>query len=338
MKKLKKITIIILNWNGWEDTIECLESLYQINYSNYNVILVDNASEDDSLEKIKEYCEGKIEVKSNFFEYNAYNKPIKLIEITKEESENVIKFNNIPNYLNSNEKLILIKNDKNYGFAEGNNIGIKYVLEHLNSDYILLLNNDTVVDKDFLYELIRVAENDPKIGVCGPKTFYYDYEGEKNITNFEGGRINIYKGEAYHITGDISGNPKNVDYIEGSCFLIKREVLNKVGLMDKDYFLYWEETDWCFRIKKENYELKYVPKAKIWHKVNDNLNKTNVYYMARNRFLFMKKNSKNIQMTSFLLYFFFFKFWLRLFGYIFYYKKPKILFYYFKGIIDGLKF
>ena len=81
------VTIIILNWNGWKDTIECLESLYQINYPNYNVILVDNASSDESLKKIKEYAEGKIKVESNFFNYNSDNKPLEIVNYEKEESE-----------------------------------------------------------------------------------------------------------------------------------------------------------------------------------------------------------------------------------------------------------
>ncbi len=74
-----EVAVIILNWNGWEDTIECLESLYQINYPNYNVILVDNASEDNSIEKIREYCAGKLEIQSDFFEYDKQNKPLNLI-------------------------------------------------------------------------------------------------------------------------------------------------------------------------------------------------------------------------------------------------------------------
>jgi GT2 family glycosyltransferase len=85
--QIPKVSIIILNWNGWEDTIECLESLYQITYSNYDVIVVDNGSEDESIEKTKEYAEGKIRVESKFFEYSSENKPIKIIEYTREEAE-----------------------------------------------------------------------------------------------------------------------------------------------------------------------------------------------------------------------------------------------------------
>ncbi|GFP33386.1 rhamnosyltransferase [Candidatus Hakubella thermalkaliphila] len=82
-----KVSIIILNWNGWKDTIECLESLYQITYTNYDVIVVDNGSEDDSIEKIKGYCEGKIEVESKFFEYSGENKPIEIVEYTRTDGE-----------------------------------------------------------------------------------------------------------------------------------------------------------------------------------------------------------------------------------------------------------
>jgi GT2 family glycosyltransferase len=130
------VSIIILNWNGSEDTVECLESVYKIKYPNYNIILLDNASNDESLEKIRGYLEGKIKVKSPFFEY-ARNKPLKFREYLKNEIESLKNRDN--HYLN--KELILIKNDKNYGFTEGNNIGIRYALNTLNSDYILLLNN-----------------------------------------------------------------------------------------------------------------------------------------------------------------------------------------------------
>lgn len=114
-----KVSIIILNWNGWEDTIECLESLYQITYPNYDVIVVDNCSKDESIEKIKEYAEGKIEVESKFFAFSDNNKPIKIVEYTREEAEaggwKEKELENVP----SNRKLILIKNEKNYGFAGG---------------------------------------------------------------------------------------------------------------------------------------------------------------------------------------------------------------------------
>ena len=171
-----RVAIIILNWNGWKDTIECLESLYQINYNNFDVIVIDNDSHDESLEKIRNYASGKIYVKSDFFEYNSNTKPIKILEYTKRDSEHIndeINFFKLPS-----NRLILIKNDANYGFAEGNNIGIRYAVNNLSSDYILLLNNDTVVDKDFLKEMVNIGESSTNIGIIGPKIYYYY---EKNI-------------------------------------------------------------------------------------------------------------------------------------------------------------
>ena len=125
---LPHVSIIILNWNGWKDTIECLESLYQIAYPNYDVIVVDNGSVDDSIERIKEYAEGKLEVISNFFDHSKKDKPIRYIEYSKEEAEGrggkEAEFTDL-----SSAKFILIKCGKNYGFAEGNNLAIRYALK-----------------------------------------------------------------------------------------------------------------------------------------------------------------------------------------------------------------
>jgi len=123
---------------------------------------------------IKEYAEGNIVVESTFFEYSSENKPIRIIEYTREEAEaGGGKEEEIAD-LSSNRRMIIIKNEKNYGFAEGNNIGMRYALKALNPDYVLLLNNDTLVDKEFLGELAKVAESDEKIGIVGAVNYYYD--------------------------------------------------------------------------------------------------------------------------------------------------------------------
>ena len=162
------VAIILLNWKGWKDSIECLESIYQINYHNYNLILVDNASNDDSIEKIRDYCSGKIIPESNYVSYTDQNKPILVKEIDYNEIEAIeLEETFINSSLNPEKNLIFIKNDRNYGFAEGNNIAIRFVMQKINPDYVLLLNNDTVVDKKFLMELIHVAQKGEKIGFVG---------------------------------------------------------------------------------------------------------------------------------------------------------------------------
>ena len=281
------VSIIILNWNGWSDTIECLESIYQLNYSNYRVIVVDNNSSDDSVQKINDYAMGKLEVKSNFFKYNPTNKPIKIIsdgEYSELEKNSTI-----------NKQLILIKNDDNYGFAKGNNIGIDFALKNLNPTYILLLNNDTVVDKDFLKILVQEGENDPAIGLLGPKMYYYD---NPNVIWCIGGKIDWKLARGLHVginetdTGQYD-EKMNFDYINGSAILIKRRVLDEIGLLDEKFFLYFEETDLALRASKKGYNSTYIPNAKIWHKVSKSgggiKKEIGLYYITRNRWLFMKK-------------------------------------------------
>jgi len=282
------VAIIILNWNGWSDTVECLESVYQINYPNYHVVVVDNHSSDNSIQKINDYALGKLEVKSNFFKYDPTNKPIGIVQYNRENWE-------IKKKSNTNKQLILIKNEINYGFAEGNNIGIKFAFKNFNTDYILLLNNDIVVDKDFLRILVQEGEKDTKIGLLGPKMYYYD---NPNVIWCIGGKIDWKLARGLHVGIDEEdkgqyNRKKAFEYINGSSLLIKKEVFDKVGLLDKRFFLYFEETDLTLRASKNGYESLYVPNAKIWHKISKSgggiKKEIGLYYITRNRWLFMKK-------------------------------------------------
>lgn len=291
-----RVVIVILNWNGWKDTIECLESLYQINYPYYEVIIVDNNSSDNSINKIEEYCNGKIVIKSPFFEYKNSNKPIKYSIVSTNE-EKV-----------SSGKLILIKNKENVGFAEGNNIGIRYALKSLDPDYILLLNNDTVVDKNFLVEMLKVSENDNKIGITGPKIYYYD---EPNKIWFAKGKISwkFCRGLNTGYNEIDSGQHDQIsemEYASGCAFLIKREIIDRIGLLDKRFFLYFEEIDWTLRVSRLGYKSVFVPKGKVWHKVSKSgggiKGKIGLYYITRNRWLLMKRWANKSEYWVFIIY------------------------------------
>ena len=263
-----KISIIILNWNGWEDTIECLESLYQIAYPNYEVILVDNNSQDDSIVKIKDYCQGKIKVESKFFKYDPNNKPIKIIDC-KGKKSGASKEKEVERLL-LNKKLVLIKNRDNLGFAGGNNIGIRYALAKEDCEYIWLLNNDTVVDRHALSEMVKLAESDSKIGIIGSKVLFYD---SPDTIQAVGGKdkagwafATIYEGE---FEKDDKKWCKNIElhgYIIGASLLVKRKVIDDIGLMDNKYFMFNEEIDWGVRAKKRKWRLFGCGKSKLWHK------------------------------------------------------------------------
>ena len=289
-----RVSIIILNWNGWKDTIECLESLYQIDYPNYDVILVDNGSRDGSVEKIREYAEGKRGVESRFFKYSPENKPIKIIEYTKKEAESrsgkEIKIEGLP----SNRRLILIRNEKNYGFAEGNNIGIRYTLKALEPDYILLLNNDTIVAPHLLGELVKVAESNKQIGACQPKILSL-----ANPKLIDAIGISINKsGEAIQVGYKTKDVPqynisKEIFGVCAGAALYRQEMLTQIGLFDEDFFAYYEDVDLVLRARSAEWKSMYVPKAVVYHAHSSTLGENSpskLYFLTRNAYYYKIKN------------------------------------------------
>ena len=189
-----------------------------------------------------------------------------------------------------NFETIVIDNDKeNRGFAGGNNIGIKQALEK-KAKYVLLLNNDTVVEPDFLKKLVEVGENDKQAGILGPVI----YEHDSNKVHFAGGKINWLYTKGRHITITSEQRTMNSDYITGCCLLIKRKVIEKIGLMDEDYFLYFEDVDWCLKARIAGYKCVLVSNSKIWHKVSSGATEGSlsyIYYHFRNGLLLAKRNA-----------------------------------------------
>lgn len=151
MQMNPKVSIIILNWNGRKDTIECLESVFRNTYCNYEVVLVDNNSMNGNLEKIRSWVKKEIEVDSKYFDATTCTHDLTLFEYTKSELDcwSYLEWKKRIDEFLSNKKLFLLKNDDNYGFAEGNNIAMRQIISEWKSEYILLLNNDTVVDRLF---------------------------------------------------------------------------------------------------------------------------------------------------------------------------------------------
>ena len=196
----------------------------------------------------------------------------------------------------ANKNAEIIETGKNLGFSGGNNIAIEKALAE-KFDYILLLNNDTTVDPDFLSELVRVAESDPKIGVAGSKIYFFSnpqmiWYGGGKFTWFGGGRHLQYE--------QIDKNPddnqiKDTEYMTGCAFLIKSDVIRKIGELDERFFLYYEDTDWSLSAKEAGYKIAYVPSSRVNHKVSRSSAKLGNsivhYYHIRNALLLSKKHA-----------------------------------------------
>ncbi|MGZ4928659.1 MAG: glycosyltransferase, partial [Halobacteriota archaeon] len=218
------VTIITLNWNGWQDTIQCLESLYDIDYENYDTILVDNASTDESLTEIDAYCKNELKLVSQITEQIIRDKETKVVCYRHASAEDGAGSSR--EIARANRALTVIQNDDNYGFAEGNNIAVAYALNELHPDYVLLLNNDTVVDRHFLNELVNAAEHDQQIGLVQPKILTYAATAKNGS--------NVLGRPAFNDAKDVSEKDEDQNekkrgdgffYALAACVLIRNSVL-----------------------------------------------------------------------------------------------------------------
>ena len=305
-----RVAIIILNWNGWEDTIECLESLLRIDYPNCRIIVVDNGSNDDSIEKIKSWARGEITVESSFFELDPSTKPVLLIE----HDQSAIESGELPNQKeNSMEfpndcSLVLLKAKENRGFAGGNNIGILFALIDRTIEYIWLLNNDTIVPAQALTLLINEYLRNPAVGILSPKICYYS---RPDRIWFAGGKLGYLRAAGYNLGIDTLDNAKYsglelCTFITGCSMLIKRQLIETIGLMDPLYFLYDEDVDFSWRTIKGGWELATYMDSVIYHKVSSSTAKgpryLQTYYISRNRPYFAAKYHTQFQRMAFNLF------------------------------------
>lgn len=315
-----RVAIVVLNWNRGQDTVECIESVFRSSYDNYEVILLDNGSTDDSVHMIREFCKGKMKVNSWLFESSPAPDEKHLIEYTLQEavSGGDPDLEKIYSSYHASKRLKLIACDRNYGYAEGNNIAINHALRSAEPDYVIILNNDAVVDKECISELVNAVQSDTAVGFASPKVLYYSYDGRRNVLQFAGGRLLRRRGLTKSIGKEEMDRGQfdvmqRTDYAAGSCMLVTRKMIGQVGLFDPRFFAYWEEVDWCVRGGVAGYKSLYVPRARIWHKRSvSSTTSFQTYYITRNRLLFMKKNSSPVDYVAFLLYLFYFDCWLEI--------------------------
>lgn len=288
-----RVSIIILNWNGWKDTIECLESLHAIEYQNFDILLIDNNSQDESIEMLNRYWQGQVKVESKYKLKKVKNKPIKRFIYEEGQSgrkSNQTRYSEIP----ANRKVIFILNKKNHGFAKGNNIGIRFAQKNLKPDYICLLNNDTTVNRNWLKELVKGITSEKRIGSCSSKLLMYH---DQRIINSTGIMI-IRDG-----TGIDRGRNKidtnqfdNKTSIFGACAaaaIYSIDALNDAGIFDDDFFAYFEDVDLSWRLQLSGWKCKYVPTAVVYHKYSRSSGSSSlfkVYQGERNRIWNVVKN------------------------------------------------
>lgn len=242
------LSVILINFNRSHDTIECIESLERSSFRDFDIIVVDNDSQDGSADLLR----------SRF------------------------------------PRITLLVQKTNLGFAEGNNVGIREALSHGTSQ-ILLLNNDTIVDPNALQVLSGFLAGSPSLGVAGPKIYYYD---RPTTLWFAGGHVNADAasfghyglGEHDHGQYDVA---RQCDYVTGCCLLFRREVAERVGLLESAYFAYLEDADFCLRARQAGFQVMYQPKAVIYHKVSMTSawdSPVYLYFSLRNKIILLRKH------------------------------------------------
>lgn len=237
---------------------------------------------------------------------------------------------------------LLIESFENLGFAGGNNIGIERAL-NAGAEYILLLNNDTVVDNQFLSKLVEAFEYSLDVGIVGCKINYYD---NRNVVNYAGGEINWNKFTTYFYRSDEIDDKdesiKEISFVSGCAMMISKKVIEKIGLLDHTYFMYYEDTDYCAMAAENGFKLLYQPESVIYHKISSSsggdLSPFVLYWSTKNRYKFRVKFKHKVSKLN-LIKFDIFNFLTRIMriGIYYFKREPQKSKAIVKGYIHGLK-
>ena len=259
-----KVAIIIVNWKQYELTKSCLSTLKSSKFNDFQIILIDNESNQKDLNDLK----------------------------------------------NQFDQVKTFTSEKNLGFTGANNIGINYAIKN-QFEYVMLLNNDTEIDKNFINPLLEAFQKYNKLGAVQPVIMNF-YQNKK-VWN-AGGNLNKFFGYTSVIKKPKYINRK-IDWISGCCILIKTVVIKKVGLLDENFFAYYEDVDWSIRIKKAGYDLAVVKSSLIYHhgsKASKNESSEGtlspfVHYLNIRNHIFLLRKNKDIFNSFGILVFQFFK-------------------------------
>ena len=264
------VYLVIVNYKNWQDTAACLHSILLSDYDDYKIFVVDNASGNNSIEHLEEWA--------NTIESKQSATTISFSTHSVRDLQGNINFQLLP-------QLNFIKNDENKGFAAGNNIILQYLL---NADvYVWLLNPDMVVEKNTMSALVSFALKNAEKSIVGNVVKYNDAPAKIHFLggakiNFNSATVNFIRNK-----NDLSG----VDFICGGSMFTHASAFNDIGLLPEEYFLYWEETDWCFSAKQKGYQLLVCLNAVCYDKISTTIGKGFYadYYYTRNGLLFVSK-------------------------------------------------
>ncbi len=245
----KKAAVIVLNWNGLGDTVECVRTLKKLTYPDYKIIMVDNGSTDGSADALQRVF----------------------------------------------PEIEIIRNEKNLGFAGGENTGMRRALAE-GAEYIAIINNDATADPDFLTELVSAAESEKGAGMLASKVYFYD---RPQILWYAGASFHPWIGWGRHRGFNMPDRGQFDDIEEtqrpcGCSMLVTKELCEKIGLLDERFFCYSEDIDWGMRAGKAGFKVLYVPRSKVWHKVSRATGGPSsavaLYYTVRNTLMCVDKN------------------------------------------------
>lgn len=243
------VFIVLVNWNGCRDTIDCINSLKKIDYPNYRILVVDNGSTDGSQKKIKTLF----------------------------------------------KDVLLIENKENVGLAKAENQGISLALKK-NADFVLLLNNDMTVEKDFLSKLVKETLKHPSIAMSGGKILYHS---DKNTIWSAGLKERYFVEPISRGLGQKDkGQFDKIEFVDSvhACSLLNAEVIKEIGLLHSDFFIMFEESEWGIRARRKGYKVLYIPSSVVYHKVSKSFEKIKeckpfiVYFTVRNWLVTVKRN------------------------------------------------
>lgn len=291
-----EFAILVVNWNGWKDTVECLESVFRLNQPCCRVVVCDNGSTDGSVDRIKEWARGQLVApcanpELAYLVAPPVPKPIPFCEIGRARAES----GKAP----YDTRFVIINTGADLGYAGGNNVGMRYLLGDPDCQYFWIINNDVAVEPDALSSMLRIVKSDKTIGLCGSLNLAYYRPQEVQM---QGGlRYNWWTGrmavQPPCTIEEARAHPERIDYINGASVLVSRAFVERVGFMDESYFMYFEELDWIQRGKRE-FTIGYARDSVIYHKEGTALGSssnrrkrglTSERYVSRNRVVFTKR-------------------------------------------------